>query len=411
MKRVPLIVAVALLGALALATPASAAPATIGSFPTWVMTRTTDAGLTFTGRADFAPAADFPGVTVTTNSTTVKTPSGESAWLGDSTGFGQHFGSTRAQPYLYLSPASGGPSTTTLEFDSAPPAGWGLAVGDIDADFVQVIPRDASGTVLSGAMLNAQDTTGTPLLNYCNNSPKPSSCTGPGPFTDSPFWFQNGTTVTTPAGTTTYTTPLVNGNGVDTSGAYDWFLPSTDVRSLELVFTVKSGFPTYQVWLAAPAPVATITATVLTADGDPAPDGTTVLLQEPDGDPILGLDNTPVEVPVDATGRFTIDTEQAEYRLAFEVPEGFDPIPPIDVDATSAAVDLGEITIEPAAEAPDPDDPAVPGTPGDGVEDPDLLPATGVEIFAPLALGGALFVAGAALLLARRRHHQPQPRP
>jgi len=400
MKRVPVIVAVAVLGALALATPASAAPATIGSFPTWAMSRSTDAGLTFTGRADFSAAASFPGVSVSTTSTTVKTPSGESAWLGDSTGFGQHFGSTRAQPYLYLSPATGGPSTTTLEFDSAPPAGWGLAVGDIDADFVQIIPRDAAGNQLPDAALNAQDTTGTPLLNYCNNTPKPSSCAGPGPFTDSPFWFENGTTITTPAGATAYTTPIVNGNGVDTSGAYDWFLPSTDVRSLELVFTVKSGFPTYQVWLAAPAPVATITATVLTADGDPAPEGTTVLLQEPDGDPVLGLDNTPVEVPVDPTGRFTIDTEQAEYRLAFDVPEGFDPIPPIDVDATSAAVDLGEITIEPAAEVPNPDDP---GTPGDEAADLDLLPATGVDITAPLALGAVLLVAGAALLVVRRR--------
>ena len=125
MKPAPALAAVFVLALLTVASPASAAPTTIGSFPTWVMVRTTDAGLTFTGRADFSAAAQFPGVTVETNSTTVKTPTGESAWLGDSTGFGQHFGSTRAQPYLYLSPATGGPSTTTLEFDAAPPAGWG----------------------------------------------------------------------------------------------------------------------------------------------------------------------------------------------------------------------------------------------------------------------------------------------
>ena len=407
MKPAPALAAVFVLALLTVASPASAAPTTIGSFPTWVMVRTTDAGLTFTGRADFSAAAQFPGVTVETNSTTVKTPTGESAWLGDSTGFGQHFGSTRAQPYLYLSPATGGPSTTTLEFDAAPPAGWGLAVGDIDADFVQIIPRDAAGDPLPGSVLGAQDTGGIPLLNYCNNVPKPSSCVGPGPFTDAPFWFENGTTITTPAGTTTYTTPIVNGNLLDTSGAYDWFLPSTDVRSLDLVFTTKSGFPTYQVWLAAPAPVATITATVVTADGDPAPEGTTVLLEEPDGDPVLGLDNTPVEIPVEPDGSFEIVTEQAEYRLEFDVPDGFDPIPPIDVDATSATVELGEITIEPAAEAPGPADPADPADPDDpdgpNVVDPDQLPATGTEIATPLALGGALLLAGAALLVARRR--------
>ena len=404
MKSVPALVAAAALLLLAAASPASAAPATIGSFPTWVMARTTDAGLTFSGRADFSPAAAFPGVSVETNSTTVKTPSGDSAWLGDSTGFGQHFGSTRAQPYLYLSPATGGPSTTTIEFDSAPPAGWGLAVGDIDADFVQIIPRDADGDILPGSVLGAQDTDGTPLLNYCNNSPKPSSCAGPGPFTDSPFWFENGTTITTPAGTTTYTTPIVNGNGVDTSGAYDWFLPGTEVRSLELVFTVKSGFPTYQVWLAAPAPVATITATVVTPDGGPIPEGTTALLREPDGDPILDLDNTPVEIPVEPDGSLEIVTEQGEYLLEFEVPDGYDPIPPIEIDATSATVELGEITVEPAAEAPDPDDPADPADPDDpNAVNPDELPATGLDVSASLALGGALLVGGTALLVARRR--------
>jgi len=381
---------------------AQAAPTTIGSFPTWAVSPSASPGLTYAGSADFTAASGFPNVSVETNSTTVKTPSGDSAWLGDSTGFGAHFGSTRSQPYLYLSPAASGPSTTTLTFDGPPPAGWGLAVGDIDADFVQVIPKDVSGAVLPGAVLNAQDTSGTPLLNYCNNTPKPSTCTQPAPYTDSPFFFVNGTTITTPAGTQTYTTPIVKGNVVDTNGAYDWFLPSTDVRSITLIFTVQSGFPIYQVWLAAPAPVATIAGRVTTPDAAPIPPGTNVLLENADDTPVLDIENNPVSVPVEPDGSFEIVTEQGEYTLEFEVPDGFDPIPPIDVDATSATVDLGDIVLEPTAE---PVDPPGGSDPDDGVDDGavDELPATGIDPTAGLISAGLLGLAGLSLLAVRRR--------
>lgn len=374
------------------------------------MTRTTDAGLTYRGSADFADAAAFPDVAVRTNSTTVKTPSGDSAWLGDSTGFGMNFGSSRAQPYLYLSPATSGPSTTVLTFDSAPPPGWGLAVGDIDADYVQVIPRDADGEILPGSVLGAQDTGGTPLLNYCNNTPKPSTCTQPAPYEDFPLFWQSGTTITTPAGTTTYTTPVVEGHGGDSNGSYDWFLPSTDVRSITLIFTVKSGFPTYTVWLAAPAPVATITGTIVVPDENPVPAETTVLLEQPDGTPVLDIENNPVTTPIDPDGRFSIPTEQGRYRLEFDVPDGFDPIPPIEVDATSATVDLGEIALEPAATDPDPTDPTDPGDGETGGQSADRLPPTGFDPAISMGLSALALVGGAAALLTsarlrRRSHH------
>ena len=377
---------------------AQAAPGDIGSFPTWAMSPSAAPGLTYAGSANFTAASGFPEVTVETNSTTVKTPTGDSAWLGSSTGFGANFGSTRSQPYLYLSPAASGPSTTTLTFDGPPPAGWGLAVGDIDADFVQVIPRNENGDVLPGAVLGAQDTSGTPLLNYCNNTPKPSTCTQAGPYLDSPFFYVNGTTITTPAGTQTYTTPIVKGNVVDTNGAYDWFLPSTDVRSITLIFTVQSGFPIYQVWLAAPAPAATITGRVRTPDATPIPAGTIVLLENPDDTPVLDIEDNPVAIPVEPDGTFEIVTEVGQYELEFVVPEGFDPIDPIEVDATTAAVDLGEIVIEPTAEVVDP---PVGEEPGDG--DVAELPATGLDPTAGLLAAGFLGLAGLALLAIRRR--------
>jgi hypothetical protein len=374
---------------LAMGMPASASaadtppPNTIGSFPTWQLAKS---GATYTGSADFAAAAAFPATTLTSNATTIKAPSGESAFLGASTGFGQYFGSSRLQPYLNISPTGTNPSTTTLTFAGPPPAGWGFALGDIDADFVEIIAKDAGGTVLPGSDLGAQDTGGTPLLNYCNNSPKPSGCTGPGPFIDAPFWFPTGTTI---AGTT-YTTPIVKGNVLDTSGAYDWFQPGTDVRSLTFVYHIQSGLPIYQVWLAALAPVATITGTVTPPHGDTVPAGTTANLEQSNGTPVLNITDDPVTAPVAPDGTFTIDTEQAHYDIAFTVPPGFDPIPTIAVDATSAAVTLPPVALAPAAATP-PADPTGPTLATTGVDSSPLVVGAGLALVGGLALIGVGF--------------------
>jgi LPXTG-motif cell wall-anchored protein len=378
----------ALIVALAIGIPASAAaadsapPGTIGSFPTWAVTPSTTAGQTFTGSANFTTAAGFPTTTFTTNSTTTKAPTGESAFLGASTGFGQHFGSTRSQPYLYLSPASGSPSTTTLTFATPPPAGWGFALGDIDADFVEITATDSTGIAIPagtlGGLLGAQDTTNVPPLNYCNGTPKPSSCTGAGPFTDVPEWFPTGTTI----GATTYVNPVVEGHGTDTSGAYDWFLPTSNLKTLTFTYHVLSGFPIFQLWLAASAPVATITGTVTPPAGETDPAGTAVALENANGTPVLDIENEPVVDPVSPTGAFTIEAEDAHYELAFDVPSGFEPIPSEAVDATAGGIDMVAAVQLDA-------DPA--------------LATTGVDTSAPLAAGGAVIVAGLLLLLARRR--------
>lgn len=402
---------ISLLGAIiATALPASAAtaaippPGTTGSFPTWTAAKTTTGGHTYTGSASFSAAAAFPGVSFSTDASTVRTPSGDSAFLGASTGFGQYFGTSRSQPYLYLSPAAGGPSTTTITFDGPPPPGWGLAVGDIDADFVEVIPRDAGGAALPGTDLVAQNTNNVPPLNYCQSSPKPSGCSGPGPFTDVPGWFENGTTI----GGTVYTTPVVKGTGADTFGAYDWFLPGSDVRSVTLVFHVLSGFPIYQLWLAASAPVATIAGTVTPTGGGDVPDGTSVVLVEPDGTAITGLTGDPITVPVPPDGSFSIQAEEARYRLEFDVPAGFAPIAPIPVDARTGSVDLGTIALAPASTSPVPPVPPVsPGNPSG-----PTLARTGTDAALPLTLSVAALAAGVVLALTgASRRRRPRGRP
>jgi hypothetical protein len=376
-----------LLAALALTLVASASasadsapPGTIGSFPAWSITASAVPGETFQGTATFGPAAGFPATSWVTNSATTRIPSGDSAYLGASTGFGQTFGSGRAQPYLYLSPAASGPSTTTITFAAAPPAGWGFAVGDIDADFVEVVPRDASNAVLPGSVLGAQDTGGTPLLNYCNNSPKPSSC-GAGPFTDAPLWYPNGTTI----GATAYSTPLVVGNVTDTSGAYDWFLPNTAVRSLTFIFHVQSGFPIFQVWLAALATASTITGSVDAVGGGPVPAGTDVDLEQANGSPILDIQGNPVEVPVNPDGSYSLTAEEGNYEVAFTVPSGDDPIPPVRVDANSPTVSVDPVEL---------------------VARP-VLASTGLDPSA-LAGGGVLLVCIGCLLLAAKRRFGPR---
>jgi hypothetical protein len=372
---------------LASANADSAPPGTIGSFPTWSLAPSANPGETFQGAAIFSAAAAFPTTTWQTNSVTTKAPSGDSAYLGSSTGFGQTFGSSRAEPYLYLSAATAGPSTTTLTFAGPPPTGWGFALGDIDADFVQIIARDANNNIVSGADLGAQDTGGSPLLNYCNNIPKPSSC-GAGPFTDAPLWYANGTTI----GGVAYSTPMVVGNVADTSGAYDWFLPTTDVRSLTLIYHVQSGFPIMQLWIAALATSSTISGAVHQPDGQPIPSGTAVDVQTATGAPVLDIQGDPVVVPVPPSGDFTIVTEEGVYDFGFTVPAGEVPIPTERVDATSASVTLDPVELDPVTPEP-------------------VLAATGIDAMQSLTSGVTLLATGLLVLALRRRQRRQASTP
>jgi hypothetical protein len=354
-------------------------PGTIGSFPGWHATK--GAG-TYTGDAKFDAVANFPDVSFTSDAGTVKTPTGDSAFLGPATGFGMHFGTTRAQPYLYLSAAAGGhPSTTTVTFAADPPPGWGFAVGDIDADYVQIIPRDANGNILDASVLNAQDTGGTPLLNYCASSPKPSSCSGPGPFADFPTWHPTGAVVNG----TPVSGPLVLGSGSDTLGAYDWFLPDSTVRSLTFTYTVQTGIPIYQLWLAALAPVGTITGTITTSHGAPVPADTKIDLEHTDGTAVKGLTGDPVVEPIPPSGDISLDTADGTYKVAFDVPKGFDPIVTQTVTVARGGAALAPVTLDLAA-------PAGP-----------QLAVTGTDVSGPFGIGILAVALGAVILVARRR--------
>lgn len=389
----------------------AAPPGTIGVFAQWNLAASSTPGLTYEGSASFAESAGMPDIAVTTDSTTLRTPTGESAFLGASTGFGQYFGSSRSQPYLYLSPAAGAaPSTTTITFASEPPAGWGFALGDIDADWVRVVARDVNGAALDSSVLNAQDTDNDPVLNYCSNVPKPSSCAGSGPFTSVPAWLANGGFYnggSYPAGS-------VVGQGGDTSGSYDWFLPGAGVRSITVEFHVLSGSPIYQLWLAGVAPVTTVSGTIAVPDAPAGtvPEGTGIALEQPDGTPVLDIEENPVIVPVDPDGGFAIETERGEYQLEVVVPEGYTAPAPIAVDARGETpVDLGTITVAPTAPV-DPgvptDPPATPGQPaapaaGAASSPTRALAATGVDASGTLAAGAAIIALGALALLTRRR--------
>ena len=130
-------------------------------------------------------AAGFPVGALTSTSSALTIPTGASAFLSSDTPFGAVFGDSTGHPYANIGTAtSQASSTTTITFATpTPAAGWGFAVGDIDADTVQIAATDADNAAVPVAGLGWQS-----AFNYCATSPKPSSCAGPGPFTDQPTW-------------------------------------------------------------------------------------------------------------------------------------------------------------------------------------------------------------------------------
>lgn len=369
----------------------------VGVFPSW---STAGASGSYTGTAEFPASAGFPGVTVGSDSTTIKAPSGETAFLGASTAFGQNFGSSRSQPYLYVSSATGqANSTTTLTFNGAPPPGWGFALGDVDADwvFVQAFADAAQTAPLPIGDLGFQG-----VGNYCANVPKPSTCAGSGPFTDQPTWITTPTTI----GGINYVPSTLAGGGSDTAGAYGWFTPSSTIRSLKLTFGVQSGFPIYQLWLASPAPATTITGTVAIEDAPPGtavPAGTVAVLDNADGTPVLAIDETPVTVPVQPDGTYTFTTEQRpSYQIAIDPPPGYTAPAPMTVVANTATVAVPPVVVvaPPVVTPPPTSPPATPSpTPTASITPDPALAATGMDI-APWGFGAAALVVLGALAFA-----------
>lgn len=209
--------AIALAMSATIAPPAFAANG-IGNFADWQVS-----GMTGT----LPPVSDGKlggSIDATQN---LSAPSGASAWLGAWTPFGQEFGSSQNKRYLSV-PVGATTSSLRITFDTPTPSSkWAFALGDVDAERVQISARDNNGNSVNVSSWHSGS------FNYCNGSPRPSSCGGV--QTDTPTWVGS---------------ELV-GNVNDTTGASGWFQPTAMVKSITLSATSMSGFPTYQVWLAA----------------------------------------------------------------------------------------------------------------------------------------------------------------
>lgn len=173
----------------------------------------------------------FPTISGTVVDGTVSTA--VSATLTGSSPFGQAYGTSSGKTYLSNGLSAGkNSSTTTLTFSAATPVGtWGFALGDVDAESVTVTATNATGTAVSTANWFQSS------FNYQSGN------------TDQPTWNSANTTLV--------------GNAIDTSGAAGWFKPTVAIKTITLVQTKLSGFPSYQLWLATdtqPIPAVTPTA-------------------------------------------------------------------------------------------------------------------------------------------------------
>jgi hypothetical protein len=271
-----------------------------------------------TGTATFG-VAGIPDAGVHSTSYQTAIASGSSMFLGPSTPFGAKFGSSQGKPYFTFRPASNGsPSVTTLTFDHPMPAGpWGFTLGDVDADTVKVKATGTSGSALSTADLGFQSS-----FNYCGFSPKPSGC-GSGTHTDKPTW--NAATST-----------LV-GSGIDTSGGAGWFQPTKPIKKLTLTFTVLTGKPVFQLWLA--VLTSTITGCAKDEYGHGVA-GATVHLLDSAGDPVKDSDGNPVTTTTGGDGTYTFSPVAAmQYKVSFTPPADYKATGPTTESVDASATD------------------------------------------------------------------------
>jgi hypothetical protein len=258
-----LALAVSSVGLLGLDTAARAAPDEHTSYAEWTVDG--DSGTVE------VPDSDFPAGTFTSDSTPLRVATGKSTFLNTATPFGAEFGSSRDQDYLVFGTASRNrPSTTNVTFESGTPTEqWGFALGDIDADRARIIAKGADGIPLTADELGWQG-----AFNYCQGSPKPPSCTK-GSSSDKPTW--------DPA------TSTLIGSGADTDGASGWFRPTKSVKELTIIFSVQSGIPIGQLWIASkwqrpPSTLKPIPITEVVEDHDDPPgipDDISVVVTDP----------------------------------------------------------------------------------------------------------------------------------
>ena len=227
---------------LALVPSASRAAGGTGSWGDWTITPGSGSGsLTFTG-------TDFPDAAVSSTGQSLAVSSGASVSLSGRTPIGTEYGTSANRPYLSAG-FSATPATVTLTFTTAPKAGtWSFALGDVDAEKVEISARDASGAAL-----------------------------------DVSSWFRASFNYAGAADLPVWASPALTGNNADSNGASAWFTPSAAVKTL--TFTQSKlpigGIPQYQLWIAADIIAATAspsaspsTTASPTATASPSPSAT-----------------------------------------------------------------------------------------------------------------------------------------
>ena len=408
--------------------PMVAVAASVQAYAVWTVQ---GANPSWNGTTAVANVAGLPAATFTTNSLTPEVVGGASNWLGPSTPFGEVFGSSQNKQYLSVAnTTSQAPSTTTLTFASPTPlqvagSGWGFALGDVDADTVRVTATAVGGGALTAAQLGWQSS-----FNYCNVSPKPGGCPV-GVSTDEPVWDPS--------------TQTLVGNGSDTGGAAGWFRPTVAVETLTLEFTRLTGFPNFQLWIAAAGDLQVAGTVVQSIDGTVTGPvaGAEVALLDGQGDPV-----TVAGVPLTATtgpdGTYVFDglTPRADYQV--QVVRDTDTVT-VDADASAGSVEgltvvfnqvtptttttstststtttsttiptttttvpATTTTVNPAPTTPTTAAPPRPATsivPA-GANHRSGLPATGAGLGGLLAVGVPMVATGATLVATARRRHR-----
>ena len=299
-RRKPGIGLIGALGAAAVLLALTAGPAAAagsGVYGQWSLSAGGSGSLT-------VPAAGFPRATVSTTSTGLgrAVGTGTSTYLNTGTAFGTAYGSSRDEEYLLLGTATGrAPSVTTLTFASPTPVGWGFALGDVDADQVQV-----SATTVGGGQATAAELDWEGSFNYCNTTPpRPSSCLGR-VSSDLPVWNR--------------TTDTLVGNGSDTNGASGWLRPTVPLTSLTLTFTARSGTPVYQLWVA--SPTTSVSGTVGSACHHGGP--VTLALLRPDGSPVHDAEGRAVTATTRPDGGYAFERlAPGRYTVRLDVPYGY----------------------------------------------------------------------------------------
>ncbi len=227
--------------ALTVAMPPHAVAAPGDGYATWTLS---GSGGAYTASATDL-AVGFPAVSVRSTSAAPATVgSGATAWIPAGTGFGTAFGSSQGRTYLGLRPAANNassPSDTVLTFDAPTPvSGWGIALGDLEAETVEVFGRDVDGAAVTGAELGLVET-----FSFCDASPRSAACSGQ----TAPYAVPTATVL---ADRVTATDPRCPADPTtcDTVGETVWLSPTVPLSSLTVRSTWNQGLPSYQLWLA-----------------------------------------------------------------------------------------------------------------------------------------------------------------